>query len=544
MCESTLRNPFFKGDGHGLVTMEFADSILAMPTKGFYGYAAADPNVACLVDSHGSRNRGEVRERIFRIANGLRDLGLGKGDHICLLIGNRAEFLEIVAASGITGTMVTPVNWHLTPDETTYIVADCDAPILFLEACFSEIGLAAAAKAPAVTTIVSIGGKIEGAVELEDWMAKYSGTEPADQIAGGQMLYSSGTTGLPKGVARQPYSDDYDTNYEIGQGIRSLFPSPDEGSWLVTGPFYHAAPYGYTLASFGHGCQIVIMDRWTPEATLDLIEEHRVDQLHLVPTMFRRLLALPEARRKTFDPSSLVMALHGAAPCPPTVKKAMIDWWGTSIWEYYGATEGGLTLVSPQEWLERPGTVGKALPFWELVIVGQEGETLKVGETGTVYFKALIGQTFEYYKDPEKTAKAHLGEDLFTLGDVGHVDDDGYLFITDRKADLIISGGVNIYPAELEACLHAHPAIADVAVIGVPNDDWGEEVKAVVKLAEGFQPSDELEQEIIDFARDRIAHFKCPRSVDFVDELPRYDTGKLYKRRLREMYWAEAERAI
>jgi long-chain acyl-CoA synthetase len=515
-----------------------------VPTKGFYAYANAEPGAPCLVDANGCRTRGEVLDRINRVANGLRALGLRRDDHVCLLVGNRSEFLEVVAASGISGTFLTAVNWHLTPEETSYIVDDCDASVLLLDTAFADVGLRAAAAAARVRTVISIGGHIDGAMPFDEWIAAQPATPPADEISGGQMLYSSGTTGRPKGVARQPFFDDPDQNFEMGERLRELFPSVEEGSYLVTGPFYHAAPYGYTVAAFHRGAKIVIMDRWTPEATLDLIEEHRVDTLHLVPTMFRRLLALQDERKRAFDPSSLVMAIHGAAPCPPSVKKAMIDWWGPVIYEYYGATEGGLTLVRSEEWLERPGTVGKALPFWNVVALDDDGNEISPSTEGTIYFKTLVGRTFEYYKDPDKTARAHRGADLFTLGDVGYVDDDGYVFITDRKADMIISGGVNVYPAEVESCLHAHPVVADVAVIGVPSEEWGEEVKAVVQLAEGNAPSDELAAEIIAFARDRIARFKCPRSVDFVDALPRTDAGKLYKRRLRERYWAEAGRTI
>lgn len=515
-----------------------------MPTKGFYQHAAEDPSAVCLVDADGALTRAQVRERVYRIGAGLRSLGLGAGDHVCLLVGNRSEFLQIVAASGITGTYVTPVNWHLTADETAYIVDDCDAPVLFLDVRYAQVGMRAAAEASKVTTIVSVGGSLPGAVPFEDWIADASPEPPAHEVAGGQMLYSSGTTGRPKGVARRPYSEDPDTNFDVAQRLRAYFPAPEGGSYLVTGPFYHAAPFGFTVAAFHRGSKIVIMDAWTPEATLGLIEEHAVDSLHLVPTMFRRLLALPEERKRAFDPSGLVMALHGAAPCPPSVKRAMIDWWGPVIWEYYGATEGGLTLVGPDEWLERPGTVGKALPLWTVAALDPKGEELPPGETGTIFFTSLLGTTFEYHKDPEKTARAHRGATRFTLGDVGHVDADGYVFITDRVADVIITGGVNVYPAEVEACLHAHPAVADVAVIGVPSEEWGEEVKAVVQVTAGAEPSDDLAADIIRFSRDNLAHFKCPRSVDFEPSLPRTDAGKLYKRRLRDRYWAQAGRTI
>lgn len=517
-----------------------------MPTKGFYAYATSDPGAPCLVDANGTRTRGEVLERTYRLANGLRALGLSPRDraHICMLAPNRSEFLDVMGGSAISGTILTCVNWHLKPQEIAYIVDDCDAKVLFCDAGFGEIGLDAAERADDVETVVAIGGELPGAVPFEEWLADQSPDEPDDVVAGGQMLYSSGTTGRPKGVERLPYSEDPDENYEVGARLREQFPTTDEGAWLVTGPLYHAAPFGYTRSALHRGSKIVIMDRFSAEGALDLIEEHAIDSSHLVPTMFSRLLALPEERKRAFDPSNLRMILHGAAPCPPSVKERMIDWWGPVIWEYYGATEGGLTLCSSEEWLERRGTVGKALPFWDMVVVDADGNELPPGETGTIYFRAKLGRTFQYHKDPEKTQRAHLGDDLFTLGDIGYVDGDGYVFITDRKADMIISGGVNIYPAEVENCLHAHPAVADVAVLGVPNEEWGEEVKAVVELADDHEPTDDLAAEIIGFARDRIAHYKCPRSVDFTEALPRTEAGKLYKRRLKERYWEGAGRAI
>lgn len=515
-----------------------------MPTKGFYQYAAKDPEAPCLVFGDVARTRGETLDRIYRAANGLRSLNLTKGDHLCLILKNRPEFIELIAASGISGTLVTAVNWHLSADEVAYVVDDCDSSVVFVDVENAAVGMEAVKRASGEKAVISVGGEIDGAMGFEQWLEMQDASPPNDEVAGGQMLYSSGTTGLPKGVERLPYSEDPDTNFEIGDQLRAMFPNPEEGVWLLTGPLYHAAPYGYTMAAFHHGSKVVITDQFDAGETLDLIEEHRIDSLHVVPTMFHRLLALPQPRRETFDSSSLIMALHGAAPCPRETKAAMIDWWGPVIWEYYGATEGGLTLVSSQEWLERPGTVGKSLPFWEVIVLDEGGKEIGPGQTGTICFKSLLGRTFEYYKDPDKTTKAHPAPMVFTLGDIGMIDEDGYVFLTDRASDVIITGGVNVYPAEVEGCLQGHPAVADVAVIGVPHPEWGEEVKAIVQLEEGTEPSDELAAELIEFARSRIARFKCPRSIDFEAVLPRTDTGKLYKRRLRERYWAEAGRAI
>jgi long-chain acyl-CoA synthetase len=340
------------------------------------------------------------------------------------------------------------------------------------------------------------------------------------------MLYTSGTTGRPKGVFR-------DHAVAVGPNTSAY----DEACvHLCTGPLYHAAPLGVSLqAPLTWGASVVLMDGWSPSETLRLIAEHKVTHTHLVPTMFNRMLNLPDDERARADVSSLRVVVHGAAPCPVIVKQRMIEWWGPILWEYYAATEGGATLVDSKTWLEHPGTVGRHLKEDGIIIRDDDGNECAPGVPGTVWIKTVRGAEFEYFGDKEKTAKTVV-DTHFTLGDVGYLDEDRWLFLTDRSANLIISGGVNIYPAEVDAVLLAHPAVGDVAVIGVPNDDMGEEVKAVVELKDGVVPSPELAAELIEFARDRIAHFKCPRTVDFIDRLPREDNGKIYKRRLREEY--------
>jgi long-chain acyl-CoA synthetase len=305
---------------------------------------------------------------------------------------------------------------------------------------------------------------------------------------------------------------------------------------LCTGPLYHAAPLAFSFAvPMAQGMGVVLMDGWDAEDTLRLIDLHRITHSHMVPTMFHRLLSLPEEVRKAYDTSSLRYVLHGAAPCPVTVKQAIIDWWGPIVYEYYAATEGGGSFVTSEEWLARPGTVGKPPTADHVRIFDGAGEEQPVGAVGTIYLKAPAGTEFSYYNDPAKTASAFRGQ-YFTLGDVGYLDEDGYLFLTDRSVNLIISGGVNIYPAEVEAALIAHPVVGDVAVIGVPNDEWGEEVKAVVELQGGATQSPALAAELIGWCHERLASFKCPKSVDFTDHLPRQDNGKLYKQVLRERY--------
>jgi long-chain acyl-CoA synthetase len=459
------------------------------------------------------------------------------GDAVALLCGNRPEFSEAIAAYQRAGYRMTPINWHLTADETAYIVADCEAKAFIAEADFADVAIAGAVSAPGATVRLAIGGSIDGFESYEDALAAEDGTDLTDPVAGTQMLYTSGTTGRPKGVYR---------NLSAGAALqlaqaRVTFAYDAEGgdAHLCTGPLYHAAPLAFSLAlPLAFGVTVVLMDRWDAEEALALISRHRITHTHMVPTMFHRLLSLPEEVRAEHDTSSLRFVLHGAAPCPVSVKHALIDWLGPIVWEYYAATEGTGSYVDSATWLQRPGTVGKPNPEGQVMIGDEDGVSLPAGEVGLVYLKAPDVGRFEYFKDQDKTTGAYRGTDYFTLGDVGYLDEDGYLFLTDRSANLIISGGVNIYPAEIDAVLIEHRAVGDVATIGVPNDEWGDEVKAIVELQRGYEPSDELADELIAFCAERLAKFKCPRTVDFVDELPRQDNGKIYKRLLRDRYRA------
>jgi long-chain acyl-CoA synthetase len=357
------------------------------------------------------------------------------------------------------------------------------------------------------------------------------------------MLYTSGTTGRPKGV-RRPLADvDPDTAAALASMLSGLFEiAPGDGVHLAAGPLYHAAPLAFGTGALHLGQTVALMDKWTPERTLQLIDRRRVTTTHMVPTMFHRLLALPDEVKARYDTSSLRNVIHAAAPCPVDVKRRMIEWWGPVIYEYYAATEGGGTYVNSQEWLEKPGTVGRPFPGATIKIFDDEGNELPPNEPGTVYMGSPLGQ-FEYHGDPEKT-RASRRDGMFTVGDIGYLDDDGWLFLCDRKADMIISGGVNIYPAEVEAVLLSHPDVGDAAVLGVPDEDWGEAVKAVVQPAEGAAVGPQLEQDLLTYCRSKLAAYKCPRSVDFRSELPRYPTGKLYKRLLRDEYWQGRDRRI
>lgn len=358
------------------------------------------------------------------------------------------------------------------------------------------------------------------------------------------MLYTSGTTGRPKGVRRPLTGADPDDVPPAATwffGIFGLEPF-DDHVHICGSPMYHTAVLNFVANSIQLGHTAVLMDRWRPAEMLRLIEKYRVTHSHMVPTQFHRLLELPADVRQRYDVSSLRVMIHGAAPCPQEVKRRMLDWWGPVVTEYYAATEGGGTAIDATEWLAKPGSVGRPWPGSVVKVLDESGAELPAGAPGLVYMR-MGASTFEYHKDEEKTRAARAG-DLFTLGDIGYLDEDGYLFLCDRKSDMIISGGVNIYPAEIESELACHPKVADVAVFGVPNPDWGEEIKAVVQPVPGVVADAALTEELLAFAGDRLAKFKLPRTVDYVTELPRDPNGKLYRRRLRDPYWAGRERAI
>jgi long-chain acyl-CoA synthetase len=386
---------------------------------------------------------------------------------------------------------------------------------------------------------LAVGGSLPGFESYEEVIAASEESDIDDPVLGTQMLYTSGTTGRPKGVHRSSGAAPSALAAVNLCGYDEDF-AHSVDAHLCTGPLYHAAPLVFSLAlPLLYGVPVVIMEQWDPAETLRLVEQHGVTHTHMVPTMFHRLLALPEDVRGKYDVSSLRFVIHGAAPCPVEVKQRLIEWLGPIVVEYYAATEGVGTMVDSATWLAHPGTVGRPM-LPELVKVADEnGVALAPGEVGLVYLRTQPATRFDYYGDADKTAGAYRG-DYFTLGDMGYIDSGGYLYLTDRSANLIISGGVNIYPAEIDAILLQHPAVGDVATIGVPDEEWGESVKAVVQLAEGVEPSAELASELQAFCRDRLAHFKCPRSIDFTPQLPREDTGKIYKRVLREQYRAAA----
>lgn len=501
-----------------------------------------------LADESGSFTFREVDERVNRLIHALRGLGLGVGDPIAILSNNRHEFLEVNAASFHNGGVLVPVNWHLVADEVAYILSDSKAKAIVTEADFLDVATKAADQAGVQVRILLSGAKADGWADYDELLEGASSEEPEDQSGGGNMFYTSGTTGKPKGVrstALQP-GQPLENLIATVKGLGNLLGLAPNAKTFINSPLYHAGPYAAAAVASALDGAIVLRRKFDPEDSLRLIQEEKIEQAYFVPTHFVRFLKLDEDTRKRYDLSSLKNVWHTGAPCPPEVKKQMIDWWGPIITEYYGASEGlgSGTLVTSEEWLRKPGTVGKPLPTCQVLILDDDGKELGPGEIGQVWFKSLIGVDFEYAGDPEKTQNAHKEPGVYTYGDVGYLDEDGYLFLSDRKIDMIVSGGVNIYPAEIESVLITHPAIADVAAFGVPNDEFGEEVKVAVQLAAGQQRTPELEAELKSFAKEKLAGYKNPRSWDFREEFPRTPTGKLQKRLLRDPYWEGRERSI
>ena len=517
-----------------------------MGELGFWNVAQTDPGRLALVDPDGAEmTAGQLLAECNKLVHGLRELGLKPGDTVATVLPNSAAMIEAYLAVMQAGWYLVPINYHLTAPETAYILQDSEAKAFLCHARYGDAGAAAAKEASFPDDArFAVGGDIPGFRAYTDAKQGQPDAMPDDRSTGDIMNYTAGTTGRPKGVRRPPVQVDPDTNAELNGYFLMLFgiQPKDDNVHLVVSPLYHTAVLRFASSSLHMGHAIVLMDKWTPEETLRLIERYKVTTSHMVPTQFHRLLALPEAERSKHKLDSLRSMIHSAAPCPIDVKRRMLEWWGPVIFEYYAATEGGGTLVTPEEWLKKPGTVGKPWPISQIRVLDDDNQPVPPGTPGTVWIK-MGDFTFEYHKDKEKTAKS-WNEGFFTVGDIGYLDEDGFLFLMDRKIDMIISGGVNIYPAEIEGTLLSHPKVGDAAVFGIPHDDWGEEVKAVIQPAAGVQGDEALEQELIAFCAERLAKYKRPRTIDFIDEMPRDPNGKLYKRKLRDPYWAGRERAI
>jgi acyl-CoA synthetase (AMP-forming)/AMP-acid ligase II len=482
-----------------------------------------------------------------RLARVFHDAGLRPGDHVALCMENHPRFLAICWGAHYAGLIYTALSSRLTTEEMEYIIENCEARA-FITSPYKREQAQALVRSPsmkAVSLRLMVDDPISGYESYEDAIAKVSAAPLPDRIAGFDMLYSSGTTGRPKGVLRSFGRRPLETAGSTITGLVGLFGMTGDSVYLSPAPLYHAAPLRYCMTVHMLGGTVVVMERFDAEDFLSLVERYRVTHSQVVPTMFVRMLKLPEVDRLRHDVSSMQGVIHAAAPCPADVKRKMIDWWGPILHEYYAGTEGnGIVYCNSEQWLAHPGTVGAALSG-AVHIVDDDKNELGVGEEGLIYFSG--GGSFEYHGDAEKTASSRLRNGWSTLGDVGRLDEDGYLYLTDRKANMIISGGVNIYPQETENVLTLHPLVLDVAVIGVPNEDFGEEVRAVVQPTQ--MPEDEsaarrLEGELIAYCREHLSSLKCPRKVDFRADLPRHPTGKLYKRLLRDEYWRESGRNL
>jgi len=470
------------------------------------------------------RTYAELETRSNQVAHLLRDRGLTTGMNVAVLMENRVEFFDIVWGAMRAGLLVTPINWHLSADEAAYIVDDCEASALFASASCGDVVREMSSRR--ATARFAVGGPLDGFEDFEAALAEQSKDPIDDESEGNWMFYSSGTTGRPKGV--RP------TTGFTGL-VGGLFGGSQQTRYLSPAPLYHAAPGGWTNAVQRLGGTVVQMERFDAEQFLALIEEHRITMAQVVPTHFVRMLKLPETTRRRYDLSSLEVVVHAAAPCPVDIKRQVIDWLGPIVHEYYSGSEGvGFCAIGPQEWLDHPGSVGRSL-LGAVHIVDQDGYELPVGDQGQVWFEG--SGRFEYHGDPERTAAAYDGRGWSSFGDVGRVDVDGYLYLTDRVSNMIISGGVNIYPREVEDVLISHPAVVDVAVIGVPDPEMGEAVRAVVQADRPLVDPAALESELIEYCSHRIARFKRPQSIVFLDDLPRLSTGKLARRLLPAEVW-------
>ncbi|MFT7647909.1 MAG: long-chain acyl-CoA synthetase [Candidatus Poriferisodalaceae bacterium] len=508
-------------------------------------FVATTPDKPAVIMGTGGQviTYAELDAAANRLSRVFAEAGLVPGDHVAFCLENHPQFLAVAWGAHYAGLIYTAMSSRLTTDEMAYIVENSGAQAFITSLYKREQAADLSDQMPAVVLRLMLDGTIDGYDSFEDTVAARSAEPLEDRIAGTDMLYSSGTTGRPKGITQHIERQALETAEDgLTALATALFGATSDSMYLSPAPMYHAAPLRFCLRMHMIGATVVMMERFDAEDYLRLVEQHQITLSQVVPTMFVRMLKLDETTRGKYDVSSLETVIHAAAPCPVPVKEKMIEWFGPVIHEYYAGTEGnGFVYCNSAAWLAHKGTVGQPINC-VVHICNDEGDEIAVGEAGTIFFEA--GGEFEYHGDPEKTAGSRHPMGWSTLGDIGRLDDDGFLYLTDRKAHMIISGGVNIYPQEAENVLTMHPSVVDVAVIGVPNEDFGEEVKAIVQPIDGIEAGPELERELIAYCREQLSDVKCPRTVDFRAELPRHPTGKLYKRLLKDEYWAGHEGAI
>lgn len=507
---------------------------------GYHAERTPERLAVVIAETGAALTYGAMNAFANRLARLYQSLRLNYGDHVAYMVENRVECPALQWGAHYAGLYYTFLSTRLTPVESLYILEDCDAQLVVLSAkCATKELLDAIAHLPRAPKIFILDAPLEGAESLQAAMRAHSAAALDNPREGSEMLYSSGTTGRPKGVKPKLTGLPLGSTEVIALQLEKSFAVDSQSVYLSPAPYYHAAPLKWVRGVHVLGGTAVLMEKFDPEAALATIEMFQVTHSQWVPTMFHRLLNLPDATKSKYVLNSQQVAIHAAAPCPIPAKQAMIDWWGPILYEYYGSTEQiGMTMTNTAEWLERPGTVGRAI-YGHLHIVGEDSRELSVGEDGLVYFSESL--PFSYHKDPAKTAEAYNEKGWACVGDIGHLDADGYLYLTDRKSNMIISGGVNVYPQETENVLLGHPQVLDAAVIGIPDNDLGESVHAVVQLHNHSEASDALAAALNSFCREQLSSIKCPRSIEFRQDLPREPTGKLLKRLLRDEYAKNAQ---
>jgi long-chain acyl-CoA synthetase len=497
-------------------------------------YAEAAPDRPMAGDHERSLTRRELNERVNGLITYLRSEGLAPGTRLAIVAGNSIDYLCVALATGLGGISLVPINWHLKPDEAGYLLESSQAQLLAFEPEYESLAREAAGRA-GIEQLIDLS-------RLDTLLAAVDGAEPDEPGPFTSVIYyTSGTTGRPKGtrLAQTPTLVPLTEAIDRLRRSAGTFGQDESTVYLTPGPMYHAAPLNTSITAVLMGGVLQIMRQFDPEEMLRLIEAHGVQRITTVPIMFVRLLRLPEEVRTRYDLSSLGEVVHLAAPMPIHVKHEVIKWWGPVLVDAYGASEVGVvTLISSEQWLEKPGSVGKPIPSLSVQIIGEDDTELPPGEVGMIYMTSHTDVDISYLDDEEKTQSVHRGDKQFTLGDMGYLDEDGYLFLADRRVDMINSGGVNIYPAEVESVALLHPAVEDIGVFGIPNDEWGQEVKAAVLLRPGYEAAPPLELDILAFLKTKLADYKVPRSIDFPDQLPRYSNGKLHRRELRDPYWS------